>query len=187
MAHPPVAADPPRVETTLVTSSELILPGLRETLAERAERYLIALGVVIIKGTRVTGVTPSGAGEGDEYGGNTMVVLHNGQSIKADVYIPCGGTTPNTGFVRDTKLLAAHGRVETNPRTLRVDTAGTGARIYAIGDASNFAKAGVHNTLSGVPILGANIKRDLMGAEDGEDGVFEEDVRETQHLHCPVQ
>ncbi|KAK0644299.1 putative AMID-like mitochondrial oxidoreductase [Cercophora newfieldiana] len=176
----PSAQTKPRVEITLVAATERILPGLRKTLAERAEVYLAALGVKIISGVKVTGVTLSGAGEGKVYGG-TVVTLSNGETIKADVYIPCVGTTPNTEFVADKALLAPDGKVETNPKTLRVDKAGEGAKIYALGDASNFAvNPGVHNTLSAVPILAANMKRDLAGMKDGEDRVFEEDLRETQ-------
>jgi len=38
----------------------------------------------------------------------------------------------------------------------------------------------VHNTLSAVPILAANMKRDLDGAAEGKDREFVEDLRETQ-------
>lgn len=94
------------------------------------------------------------------------------------------GTSPNTGFVREKTLLAADGRVETNRKTLRVDKAGEGVRVYVLGDVSNVAiKPEVHNTLSEVPVLVANMKRDLAGVKDGEDRIFfffEEDLREFQ-------
>jgi len=171
-----------KVQITIVTASKRILPGLRESLSEKAEVYLAALGVTIRKGVRVVKVTPEGAGEGDEHG-VTEVVLSDGETIQADVYIPCVGVTPNTGFMTGGKekgLLTGDGRVETNAKTLRVDGAGAGARIYAIGDASNAAeKPGVHNTLSAVPVLVANMKKDLIGGE-GADREFEEDKRETQ-------
>ncbi|KAK4452704.1 hypothetical protein QBC34DRAFT_293192 [Podospora aff. communis PSN243] len=170
----PSARTNPRVEITLVTSSERILPGLRETLAERAGRYLAALGVSVVTEVRVQEVAPSGRGEG------VVVRLDDGTKMEADLYVPCVGTTPNTGFVLDKGLLGKDGRVETNSRTLRVDKAGGKGRVYAIGDASGFCvRPGVHNSLVAVPVLGANIKKDLAGGE-GEDRVFEEDMRETQ-------
>ena len=172
----------PRVEITLVSAGERILPDLRQSLADTAEEYLAALGVKLWKGVRVKGVEASEGGKGGE-----VVVLDNGETIQTDLYIPCVGIKPNTDFIKPaggtgrSPLLAADGRVETNPRTLRVDKAGEGARIYAIGDASSFAtKPGVHNTLSAVPILAANMKRDLDGAAVGKDREFEEDLRETQ-------
>ncbi|KAF4924066.1 hypothetical protein CGCVW01_v004300 [Colletotrichum viniferum] len=81
-------------------------------------------------------------------------------------------------------MLNSDGRVETNPSTLRVDKAGP--RTYAIGDVSSYARPAVHNILSAVPVLCANIKRDLLlasGKTDAaakDDRVFKEDSRETQ-------
>jgi apoptosis-inducing factor 2 len=67
---------------------------------------------------------------------------------------------------------------------LRVDNAGPG--IYAVGDATSHARPAVHLILSTMPVLYANIKRDLLLASRkeksfvGEDRVFKEDTREAQ-------
>jgi hypothetical protein len=93
------------------------------------------------------------------------------------------GHKPNTSFVPK-ELLTTDGRVETNSSTLRVDKAGP--RIYAIGDVASYARPAIHIMTEAIPILGANIKRDLLlasGKEEssiGEDRVFKEDTRETQ-------
>lgn len=109
--------------------------------------------------------------------------LEDGRTLEADIYIDATGTRPNTEFV-DKSLLTSDGRVETNPSTLRVDSAGP--HVYAIGDASSYARPAIHILLEAVPYLCANIKRDLLlasGKDDAsipQDRIFKEDTRETQ-------
>jgi NADPH-dependent 2,4-dienoyl-CoA reductase/sulfur reductase-like enzyme len=139
--------------------------------------------VTVIKNTRVAGVLPEGAGT-ESVGSKATVTLEDGTKLEADLYIPAIGTQPNTSFV-DKSLLTADGRVETNAATLRVDKAGP--RIYAIGDAASYSRPAIHLTLAAVPVLAANIKRDLLldaGTAEtavGDDRVYVEDKRET-HL-----
>lgn len=178
----------PHINITIITSSSKILPDLRQSIAEKAEKLLADVGVSVIKNARVRTVTPAGAGIDLELlTSKTTVFLEDGRAIDADLYIPATGTTPNTGFISDKSLLATDGRVKTNPSTLRVDRAGRGSRIYAIGDASSYARPAVHNILSAVPVLCASLKHDLFfegnHQEDlsaGGGRVFEEDTRETQ-------
>ena len=173
----------PLVRITVVTSSSQILPVLRNGIASKAEDYLARVGVEVIKNTKVTGVTPPNAGTEDALVTKTMVSLTDGRILEADIYIPATGTSPNTGFLERT-LLGSDGRVETNASTLRVDKAGP--RVYAIGDAASYARPAVHAILSAVPVLCANLKRDLLRASGrdetyvGDDRVFKEDTRETQ-------
>ena len=109
--------------------------------------------------------------------------LENGMVLDTDLYIPATGTRPNTGFIQKA-LLTGDGRVETNASTLRLDRAGP--RIYAIGDVASYARPAIHLLLDAIPVLCANIKRDLLlasGAEAtavSEDKMFKEDSRETQ-------
>jgi NADH dehydrogenase FAD-containing subunit len=132
------------------------------------------LGVTLLASTKV-----------ERYDSATKtVVLGTGDVIEnVDIYIPATGATPNTYFL-STSLLAADGRVRTNPATLRVDAAGP--RIYAVGDCSDAYRPAIHNILASVPILGENIKRDLLvhagmkSSSEGEDRMFKEDTRETQ-------
>jgi NADH dehydrogenase FAD-containing subunit len=139
--------------------------------------------VTVIKNTQVTDVAPGNAGTANALTTNATVTLADGKSIKADIYIPATGTTPNTAFV-DESLLEPDGRVQTNASTLRVEKAGP--RVYAIGDASSYARPAVHNIMSAVPVLCANIKRDLLlDAKVAEisvavDRIFQEDMREKQ-------
>ncbi|KAL0932273.1 amid-like mitochondrial oxidoreductase [Colletotrichum truncatum] len=172
----------PKVAITLVAGGSKILPALRPAIAQTAEAYLGQVGVTIIKNTRVQDTNPPGAGVVN-VALNATLTLSDGRTLTTDLYIPATGTRPNTSFVDDS-LLTPDGRVETNTSTLRVDKAGP--RIYAIGDASSYARPAVHNILAAVPILCANIKRDLLLTLDNQkssasnDRLFKEDTRETQ-------
>ncbi|KFX91011.1 hypothetical protein V490_06126 [Pseudogymnoascus sp. VKM F-3557] len=173
----------PKVKITLVTSAVQLLPIIRASIATKAETLLAQVGVTVIKNTRVAGVLPEGAGT-ESVGSKATVTLEDGTKLEADLYIPAIGTQPNTSFV-DKSLLTADDRIETNAATLRVDKAGP--RIYAIGDAASYSRPAIHLTLAAVPVLAANIKRDLLldaGTAEtavGDDRVYVEDKRET-HL-----
>lgn len=171
-----------KVSITVITAASKLLPSLRPAIAKKAEDYLAKVGVTVLKNARVKTVTPESAGI-LEVASKATVVLEDGRSLEADLYIPAMGMRPNTSFISDS-LLTSDGRVDTNPSTLRVDRAGP--RIYAVGDVSSYAKPAVHHILAAIPVLGANIKRDLMldsGKDEnfgGGDRIFEEDTRETQ-------
>jgi NADH dehydrogenase FAD-containing subunit len=174
----------PKVSITVITAGSDILPALRPSLAKTAEQYLAKVGVTVIKNTRVKHVSPSTAGaDMNNLTSNASITLNDNQTMEADIFIPATGLTPNTSYLAPS-LLTSTGQVMTNPSTLRVDAAGP--RIYAIGDASSSARPAIHNILAQVPILGENLKRDLLlcaGQSESEAGVeklFEEDKRETQ-------
>lgn len=172
----------PKISITVVTAGSGILPVLRPSIAKKAEGYLAKVGVAIINNARVETVEPQGAGS-DNICAKATLTLDNGRTLNADLYIPSTGTRPNTSFL-DKELLVADGRVFTNPATLRVDKAGP--RVYAIGDAASYARPAVHLILGAIPVLCANIKRDLLLATTEEesalskDRIFKEDTRETQ-------
>ncbi|KAJ5293821.1 hypothetical protein PENANT_c002G01515 [Penicillium antarcticum] len=173
----------PKVPITLVTSDTKILPVLRPAIAKKAEELLAHVGVKVIKGSRVTSVSPPGAGTEGALTTNATVTLEDGKTLGADIYIPATGAKPNTSFIHES-LLTPRGQVETNSGTLRVDAAGP--RVYAVGDVGSHARPAVHNILNTVPILCANIKRDLLLATGkaesavAADRIFKEDTREMQ-------
>ncbi|KAL4863964.1 hypothetical protein BDV12DRAFT_20582 [Aspergillus spectabilis] len=171
----------PAVKITVVTSASQILPVLRPAIADAGEGFLAKVGVDVLKGVKVDSVSPVEAGK-DELTAKTKVKLSNGETLQADLYIPAYGTPPNTDFVHDS-LKVEDGRVATNPQTLRVDKAGV--RVYALGDASNYARPAIHILTEAIPVLGANIKRDLLieagQTVPGEDRLFKADDSET-HL-----
>ena len=172
----------PKVSITVVTADSKILPALRPAIAEKAEEYLGKVGVTILKNARVKTVEPQGAGT-ENVTTKATLILKDGNTLDADLYIPATGTRPNTNFIHET-LLTADGRVDTNASTLRVNKAGP--RVYAVGDVASYARPAIHLILNAIPVLGANIKRDLLLAAGegagfvGDDREFKEDTRETQ-------
>jgi len=172
----------PKVSITVVSADSKILPALRPTIAKKAEKFLAKVGVTVIKNARVKTVAPHNAGT-DDAAAKATIILDDGKTLEADLYIPATGTRPNTSFVNES-LLSVDGRVDTNASTLRVDKAGL--RVYAVGDVASYARPAVHLILSAIPILCANIKHDLLLASGremssvGEDRVFKEDTSETQ-------
>ncbi|KAB5559912.1 hypothetical protein GE09DRAFT_1030576 [Coniochaeta sp. 2T2.1] len=175
----------PKVAITVVTAAPKILPILRPSVADKAERMLAKVGVTIIKNARVASVSPADSGSETNKATRTTITLATGQTVSADIYIPCHGLIPNTSFL-PAHLLAPDNRIQTNPRTLRVDAAGC-PRLYAVGDAASAARPAIHNLLAQIPVLSGNIKRDLLsdaGVDDetklGKEREFVEDTKETQ-------
>ena len=127
-------------------------------------------------------MAPHGAGT-DSATAKATLTLEDGKTLDADLYIPATGTRPNTGFTHKA-LLTADGRVDTNASTLRVDK--SGPRVYTVGDAASYARPAIYLILNSIPVLCANIKRDILLASGkgessvGGDRVFKEDTRETQ-------
>ncbi|KAJ5632731.1 amid-like mitochondrial protein [Penicillium lividum] len=173
----------PKVAITVVTSASQILPMLRASIAHKAEMYLERVGVTVIKGTKVTGVSPLESGTNFALPSKTTLSLSDGSELEADIYIPAMGMVPNTTFL-DKSLLASDGRVETNLSTLRVDKAGD--RVYAVGDVGSYGRPAVHAILNAVPVICGNIKRDLLIASGVNETsleaerAYKEDTRETQ-------
>ncbi|KAK3395217.1 hypothetical protein B0H63DRAFT_462830 [Podospora didyma] len=179
---------PPKVSITLVTAAAQILPHLRPAIAQQAETFLSHLGVTVVKNTKITDVAylSSSYGSASELSSKATVTLSDGHTLTADLYIPCVGIVANTSFIpSNSNLLAPDGRVLTNPSTLRVDSLPGVKGIYAIGDASTFARQAAHSIQAAVPILCANLKRDLLEQAtgkkpEGEDRVFKEVTKEMQ-------
>ncbi|KAI0540561.1 FAD/NAD(P)-binding domain-containing protein [Xylaria digitata] len=172
----------PKVRITLISGGARILPYLRPAIAETAETYLAKLGVRTMHNARVAAVVPAAAGT-EDVAANATLTLDNGETLRVDLYIPATGAIPNTTFISET-LRCPDGRIDTDASTLRV--MGAGERVYSIGDASLATRPAIHNITSMVPVLCANIKRDLLLAAGqsaqaaGNDRIFKEDARETQ-------
>lgn len=175
----------PKVKITIVTSDTKLLPVLRPAIAKKAEQILAKVGVNVIYNTRVESVLPVGAGNEDPatlsldgVTTKTTVTLSNGETIDADLYIPATGVRPNTQFIPKT-LLNERGFLENNAKTLRVDAAGP--NVYAVGDVASYCVGGVMDIYSAIPVLGENIKRDLLGDKaTGADKEYVPNKKETQ-------
>jgi NADH dehydrogenase FAD-containing subunit len=175
----------PNVKITIVTSDTKLLPILRPALATKAEKILAKMGVNVIYNTKVESVLPVGAGNEDPailsldgVTSKTTVTLSNGETLDADLYIPAMGVKPNTSYIPKT-LLSEKGFVENNAATLRVDAAGP--NVYAVGDVATYCVGGVMDIYSAIPVLGENMKRDLLGDKaTGKDKEYVANRKETQ-------
>lgn len=171
----------PNVKISVVTSASEILPYLRPEIARGADGFLAKVGVEVIKNVKVESVSPANAGRKEDVAAKAEVKLSNGKTMHADLYIPAYGMNPNTEFVEQS-LKTGDGRVATNAQTLRVDKAGP--RVYAAGDASDYARPAIHILTEAIPVLCANLKRDLLvdagQTVSGEDRLFTADPSETQ-------
>lgn len=142
-----------RARISLIAGGDKILPVLRKSLAEKAQKQLEKLGVTVLYKTKVVSYQENAEGK-------TEVQLSNGKSMICDVYIPAIGVTPNSSFLPK-NILKDNGYVDTNPLTLRVD--GAGPRVYAVGDLAAVDKGGVLNLFNAIPVFGANFSHDLLG------------------------
>lgn len=177
----------PKAKITIVTGDKKLLPILRESIAKKAETYLNKVGVDVIYNTRVTGTEPANAATSPSSVTDKVTVqLSNGSTLDADLYIPATGYTANTDFLPDT-VLDAKRRVETNPKTLRVDAAGP--RVYAVGDVGSYTRGGVMDIYDAIPVALTNVKRDLLAdaspngekaGAHGPDREFKPNLTETQ-------
>ncbi|KAI5460480.1 hypothetical protein BGZ63DRAFT_247774 [Mariannaea sp. PMI_226] len=169
----------PKAKVTLITSADKLLPVLGKSCALTAEAYLNKVGVDVIYNVSVV----SSVADAD---GKTTVNLSNGEQWTADVYIPAGGTKPNSEYV-PADLKNDRGYVKTDGTTLRADAAGS--RVYVIGDVGDYSRGGFHNLYGAMPVLATNIKRDLLAAAasdepgakpKGPDRLFTPNNSETQ-------
>ncbi|KAK3713762.1 hypothetical protein LTR37_008248 [Vermiconidia calcicola] len=167
----------PKAKITLITSSSKLLPQLRQSLSDQAEKFLNRVGVDVRYNTKVY----SNVALGD---GKTKVILHDGEELETDIYIPAMGVKPMSGYVPD-HLKNDKGYVVQNDSTLRIDAAGP--RVYAIGDIGTYSNDGIMEIINGVPVMETNLKRDLLAAHsdpngepEGEDRLYVREEREMQ-------
>lgn len=169
----------PKAKVTVITKADRLLPVLSKPLALKAETFLNQVGVDVVYNVSVV----SSITDAD---GKIIVNLSNGEQWTADVYIPAWGTAPNSEYV-PVDLKNGRGYIKTNGTTLRADAAGP--RVYVAGDVGDHSRGGFHNLYSAIPVLAANIKRDLLAAAapdkpdakpEGPDILFTPNNSETQ-------
>lgn len=160
----------PKVAITLVTKSNQLLSYLPLSLAQKAEEQLSKLGVSVIKSrvvekvVSVDGDVVNGASQSLERLADAVTVhLDHDQTLQADLYIPATGVSPNTNFLNG-PLLDDQGYVIVNPSSLQVESAGP--RVYALGHVCSSNPRAIHAIMKQVPVVGENLKQDLLAAED---------------------
>ncbi|KAK0928379.1 hypothetical protein LTS16_002585 [Friedmanniomyces endolithicus] len=141
----------------LFTGSARCLPGLKGEVGRKAEAQLKGLGVDVRHNVRVAEVRG-----GFDLTGQTEVVLSDGTSVVADLYLGCTGVEPNSGFV-PARLRDGKWYVRSHSGTMRVDLAGE--RVYAVGDVAAYSRNCVGDVYGAVPVVMQNLLNDLLGYE----------------------
>ncbi|KAK4544175.1 hypothetical protein LTR36_004385 [Oleoguttula mirabilis] len=144
-------------QVILITGSDRCLPKLKPAISAKAEKMLRKLGVDIKHNIRVIAVK-----EDFDLTGQCKIELSDDTSTIADVYVPCTGVYPNSGYVPQ-ELKDAKGYVRTNGATMRVDAAGL--RTYSIGDVASYSQNYVLDVYAAVPVVMHNLLNDLVAHE----------------------
>ncbi|KAK1821375.1 hypothetical protein LTR12_004261 [Friedmanniomyces endolithicus] len=144
-------------QIVLFTGSARCLPGLKGEAGRKAEAQLRGLGVEVRHHVRVVEVR-----ECFDLTGQTDVVLSDGTSVVADLYLGCTGVEPNSQFV-PARLRDAKGYVRSHSGTMRVDLAGE--RVFAVGDVAAYSRNCVGDVYGAVPVVMQNLLKDLLGYE----------------------
>ena len=77
----------PKAKITLITNSSKLLPNLRQSISDQAEKYLNRVCVDVRYNTKVYSARPSSNVK-------TSVMLHDGEELETDIYIPAMGVQP---------------------------------------------------------------------------------------------
>ncbi|KAB8336906.1 hypothetical protein FH972_021213 [Carpinus fangiana] len=165
----------PKAKITLVVGGDKMLPILRQSLSEKAEKLLRRVGVNVIYGARITSVDNEASLEGKK-----TVHLDNGKILSADVYIPAVGTKPNSEYL-PSSMLDSKGYVTVNAKTLRIDN--VGPRVYCVGDVGNYSRGGVMALYDAIPVFATNFANDLwedLDNKKSQDKQFTSNLSETQ-------
>jgi NADH dehydrogenase FAD-containing subunit len=164
-----------KINITLITATDRLLPALRPAIAKTADQKLKALGIDIVYNTRVVDAK-------ENRSGRTTVTLAKGDTLEADLYVPAYGVEPNSSWLPDS-LLDERKYLKISD-TMRVDLAG--ARVYAVGDVTSSSRNNIWDIMCSLPVLAVNMKRDLLSYNPmlpeqkpkGKDRVFKTDTRE---------
>ncbi|EED23214.1 apoptosis-inducing factor, putative [Talaromyces stipitatus ATCC 10500] len=136
---------------TLVSATKQLLPMLKKSSGDTAEKILKRRGVRIIKGSKVTNAVNQGF--------SWEVTLSDGQILNADLYISAVGVTPNNSFIPK-EFLDKNGWVEVDEQ-FHV-TGSKNKNIYAIGDITALPTRTVMKIDERFPILVDNLKADIL-------------------------
>ncbi|KAJ5226327.1 FAD-dependent pyridine nucleotide-disulfide oxidoreductase [Penicillium chermesinum] len=156
------AADGRSVSITLVTATDRVLPMLKESASQAAEKQLQAKRVSIITASRVTDAKANGEGDSKPW----AIKLSSGHELTADMYIPTTGCEPNSQFVPPA-FLDEDGwvKVDKEMRVLSPENS-TPLSIYAAGDITTNSMRLSFKAVEQARAAAANIKSDIEGKTD---------------------
>jgi apoptosis-inducing factor 2 len=122
-----VEATGPKKEVTLISATDFLLPGVKESVRITAEMLLIRKGVTVIKSTVIEHVNQ------DPISKKWIARLSNGEVLMADAYISATGVLPNNQFI-PLSFLNKQGWVNVDEFFQVKEGETSKFNIYAIGD-----------------------------------------------------
>ncbi|KAF7182645.1 hypothetical protein CNMCM7691_002306 [Aspergillus felis] len=147
-------SDRPKSSITLISATHQLLPALKASAGNTAEKYLVSRGVKVIKGHKVT--------EAVNHGSSWTVNLSNGQSLTADVYVSTAGLIPNSSYIpRDFLDEAGWVRIDSKFHVRSANS--IMPHIYAVGDITTLPNRTAIKINEQVPVLVKNLKADIEG------------------------
>jgi NADH dehydrogenase FAD-containing subunit len=117
----------PKKEVTLISATDLLLPGVKESVRIKAETILTRKGVSVIKSTVVEHVNQ------DPISKKWITRLSNGEVLTADAYISATGVLPNNQFIPPS-FLNEQGWVNVDEFFQMKEGETSKSNMYAIGD-----------------------------------------------------
>jgi NADPH-dependent 2,4-dienoyl-CoA reductase/sulfur reductase-like enzyme/peroxiredoxin family protein/rhodanese-related sulfurtransferase/TusA-related sulfurtransferase len=141
------------IKVTLVEAAPHILAPFDSDIVTIAEKELEDNGVGLVLNNGVKAFTPNG--------GKLDVALNNGEKITSDIVILAIGVTPDTAFLKDTKLefgpkghIIVNNNLETNIKD-----------VYAVGDAIEVVDF-VNGQKTAIPLAGPANKQGRIAADN---------------------
>jgi len=140
----------PKKKVVVVSGAKRLLPTLGDKASGIALKRLKMLDVEVLLGVRV--VEQNGGGK------RGSVVLDNGKTMDADLYIPAGGVIPNSGFIPSV-LLDASGYLIITPEQKVSNPQVSG--VYGIGDVTTNPSKMASTITQQIVVTVANLKNDI--------------------------
>jgi NADH dehydrogenase FAD-containing subunit len=138
---------------TLVSASKRVLPMLKQSAGQAAEKLLAKHNVKVVRGHRVVDAFQQTDGQKQ-----WIVSLENGEKLMADVYVSSTGVTPNSQFVPG-EYLSSEGWVNVD-KNFRVGS----QPIYAVGDVTTHPIRTSLKVAEQIPVVVSNLKADIAGS-----------------------
>jgi NADH dehydrogenase FAD-containing subunit len=146
-------------QITIVSATEMVLPGIKPAGQARAQKFLTSLGVKIIAGAKVLQSAEDAATK------KWTVTLSTGETLTADAYVSAIGVLPNNDFIPPS-FLNDNGFVPVDGQCrVRTATGNTIANdIYALGDITHHPYRVVSLLPTQISAVVTNLKSDILGS-----------------------
>lgn len=148
-----IAETYPDTDVTLITNTDGVLNGLKDSVRQKAAKILKSKGIKLVTNTSVILATV------DPSTGKWTVTLSDGKILTTDAYISTTGSVPNNEFI-PASILNESGwlEVDTHFRVKKAD-----GSVYAVGDITHYTARLGNRVQAQAAVLASNLKADITG------------------------